>query len=56
MFKSLKKGGKVLIQMGGKGNAARIVDVLSELQTGKEWETYFNGFEFPFYFPEINEY
>ena len=56
MFKSLKHGGRVLLQMGGKGNAAEIVDVLSELQTKKKWHTYFNGFDFPFYFPGKNEY
>ena len=56
MFKSLKQGGRVLIQMGGKGNAAGIVDVLSELQTEKKWHSYFNEFNFPFYFPGTNEY
>ena len=56
MFKSLKHGGRVLLQMGGKGNAAEIVEVLSELQTKKKWHTYFSGFDFPFYFPGTNEY
>ena len=56
MFKSLKQGGRVLIQMGGKGNAAGIVDVLSELTSEKKWNSYFNGFNFPFYFPGTNEY
>ena len=56
MFKSLKKDGRVILQMGGKGNAAGIVDVLSELQTEKKWNSYFNGFNFPFYFPGTNEY
>ena len=56
VFKSLKKGGRILIQMGGKGNAAGIVEVLSELLTEKKWNSYFNRFSFPFYFPEICEY
>ena len=56
MFKSLKQGGRVLIQMGGKGNAAGIVDVLSELQTEKKWHSYFNEFNFPFCFPGTDEY
>ena len=56
MYKSLKQGGRVLIQMGGKGNAAEIVNVLSELQTEKKWHSYFNEFNFPFYFPGTNEY
>ena len=56
MFKCLKHGGRVLIQMGGKGNASGIVEVLSELQTEKKWYSYFDGFDFPFYFPGTNEY
>ena len=56
IFKSLKKGGMVFIQMGGKGNAAGIVNVLTELQTEKKWDSYFNEFNFPFYFPGTNEY
>ena len=56
MFKSLKQGGRVIIQMGGKGNAAGIVDVFSELQTEKKWHSYFNEFNFPFYFPGTKEY
>ena len=56
MFKSLKQGGRIILQMGGKGNAAGIVDVLSELQTEKKWHSYFNEFNFPFYFPGTNEY
>ena len=56
MFKSLKQGGRVLLQMGGKGNADGIVEVLSELQTEKKWSSYFNEFKFPFFFPGIKEY
>ena len=56
IFKSLKQGGRVLLQMGGKGNAAGIVEVLSKLQTDKNWDSYFYRFNFPFYFPEKNEY
>ena len=56
IFKSLKKGGMILLQMGGKGNAAEIVNVLSELQIEKRWHSYFNEFNFPFYFPGTNEY
>ena len=56
MFKSLKQGGRLLIQMGGKGNAAGIVDVFSDLKIEKKWNSYFNGFNFPFYFPGTNEY
>jgi len=56
MLKSLKQGGRILLQMGGEDNAAEIVNVLSELQTERKWHSYFNEFNFPFYFPGTNEY
>ena len=56
MFKSLKQGGRVLIQMGGKGNASEIVDVLTKLKNEKKWRSYFKKFNFHFNFPDTNEY
>ena len=46
----IKDVGRVFIQMGGKGNASKIVDVFSELQSENKWNSYFNGFNFPFFF------
>lgn len=56
MYKGLKHGGKTLLQMGGKGNAAEILKVLSEIQTESEWQSYFENFEFPFGFHGKEEY
>lgn len=53
--KSLKPDGRILIQMGGKGNAEKILDIADELINEERWNDYFNGFTFPygFYGPEI---
>ncbi len=56
LFRSLKPIGKILLQMGGKGNASHILSVLSEIQSYPEWKVYFEGFEFPYGFLGIEEY
>jgi len=56
VFKYLKPGGKLLLQMGGKGNALEILSVLEEIQSQPEWQPYFNNFEFPYGFLGIEEY
>ena len=55
LFRSLKPSGKILLQMGGKGNASHILSVLSEIQSSPEWQPYFEGFEFPYGFLGIEE-
>ncbi len=54
--KSLKPGGKILLQMGGKGNAAGIVAAIQELVGQPEWLPYFTGFDFPYGFYAPQEY
>jgi trans-aconitate methyltransferase len=54
--KSLKTGGKILLQMGGKGNAAAIVAAIEELLRRPEWAPYFAGFDFPYGFYARQEY
>jgi len=56
LYRSLKPGGKILLQMGGKGNAEGILLILSQLQTSKEWKTYFTDFDFPYGFLGTEEY
>jgi trans-aconitate methyltransferase len=50
---SLRPGGRILFQMGGRGNGAEIFDVARQMTAG-EWGRYFDGFTFPwgFYGPE----
>jgi trans-aconitate 2-methyltransferase len=54
--KSLKPGGKILLQMGGKGNAAGIVAAIEELISQPDWLPYFTGFDFPYGFYAPPEY
>jgi len=56
LYKSLKLGGKILLQMGGKGNASNILSVLEDIQSNSEWQPYFENFEFPYGFLGIDEY
>ncbi|MBZ2166611.1 class I SAM-dependent methyltransferase [Methanobacterium spitsbergense] len=48
--KSLKPDGRILIQMGGKGNAQKILDLADEIITKEKWNNYFQGFTFPYGF------
>ena len=51
---SLKRRGRLLLQMGGKGNAHEVLAILDELQLEDHWKQFFRGFAFPygFYSPE----
>ncbi|MGB9929354.1 MAG: class I SAM-dependent methyltransferase [Methanosarcina sp.] len=54
-WRSLRPGGELLAQMGGKGNASEILRVTDLMLEDKKWSPYFEGFTFPFSFygPEI---
>ncbi len=54
--RSLKTNGRVLLQFGGKGNAADILAVSHEVIAGAQWEKYFRGFIFPWHFYTPVEY
>ena len=56
MARSLKPGGKILLQMGGEGNAAGVVDAIEELVRQPEWSPYFTSFAFPYGFYGPQEY
>ncbi len=55
IWRSLRPGGRILLQMGGKGNAAAIIRSLDKMITEESWKPYFNHFEFPygFHLPEV---
>ncbi len=48
--RSLKPDGRILIQMGGKGNAQKILDLADEIIKEEKWNNYFQGFTFPYGF------
>jgi trans-aconitate 2-methyltransferase len=52
----LRKTGRALFQMGGKGNASEIIAVLNELLSRDEWGKFFVGFPFPYGFFGEEEY
>jgi trans-aconitate 2-methyltransferase len=54
--KSLKHGGKVIAQMGGKGNASGILTVLDTMIRGEKWAGYFKDFSIPYTFYDDQEY
>ena len=56
IYKSLKPGGRILLQFGGQGNAQNILLMFDELIRDNRWHSYFKDFKFPYNFPEENEY
>jgi trans-aconitate methyltransferase len=56
IYNSLIPGGKILLQMGGKGNAASILSVFEDLQSHPDWQACFSDFEFPYVFYGTEEY
>ncbi|MBK9925372.1 MAG: methyltransferase domain-containing protein [Anaerolineales bacterium] len=53
---SLKPNGKILFQMGGRGNAAQVITAMDEIRSAPEWLDYFIGFQFPYSFYGTEEY
>ncbi len=56
LYKSLRVGGKILLRMGGKGDAAGILSIMDDLKTSDKWVQYFTEFEFPFTFLGVDDY
>jgi trans-aconitate methyltransferase len=54
--RSLKKPGRLLFQMAGKGNANEVLSILDNLLETKPWKQYFKGFSFPYGFYSPEEY
>ncbi|MDQ1261973.1 MAG: Fibrillarin-like rRNA/tRNA 2-O-methyltransferase, partial [Euryarchaeota archaeon] len=53
---SLAPGGRFLMQCGGRGNAARLLELTGELINSPPWKKYFSGFSFPYHFYGPQEY
>ncbi|MBU4451060.1 MAG: class I SAM-dependent methyltransferase, partial [Actinobacteria bacterium] len=54
--KALKKNGKILLQMGGKGNTREINKTVNLIKNKSEWKEYFINFEFPYSFYGPDKY
>ena len=53
---SLRPNGRLLIQMGGKGNADQVFGVLEVLLGNRRWGQYFEGFSYTYGFFGTEEY
>jgi trans-aconitate 2-methyltransferase len=53
---SLRKKGRILFQMGGKGNARDILLILDSLLAEERWKHFFTDFQFPYGFYSPFEY
>ena len=56
IYQSLKSGGSVIVQAGGKGNASQVVEVIDDVMKRNKWEPYFENFVFPYGFYSPEEY
>jgi trans-aconitate 2-methyltransferase len=54
--KTLKRWGRFVVQMAGKGNAQDIISILNDLIAESYWKKYFVGFAFPYGFFSADEY
>jgi trans-aconitate methyltransferase len=54
--RGLCPGGRLLVQMGGKGNAAQVFEALTVLLEDPHWQKYFEGFSFTYGFFGPKEY
>lgn len=53
---ALAPGGKLLLQMGGRGNGRVVVEVLDELLASDRFTPYFEDFAFPYGFLGVEDY
>jgi trans-aconitate methyltransferase len=56
MYQALKPGGRVLVQMGGKGNAGQVIRAVEGVMKAEKWQQYFMDFIFPYGFYGPDEY
>jgi trans-aconitate 2-methyltransferase len=54
--RALRSGGRVFLEMGGRGNAAGVIAVLGTVLDDPRWSAGFTGWEFPYGFHGPEEY
>jgi trans-aconitate methyltransferase len=54
--RSLRSGGRIMLQMGGRDNAKHILEVIALLMKKPQWAPFFTNFEFPYGFYGPEEY
>jgi trans-aconitate 2-methyltransferase len=53
---ALRPGGRILLQMGGHGNAAQMLEIITSVAASPEWTTVIGKFDFPYGFHAPVEY
>lgn len=56
LYRSLKSGGKILLRMGGQGDAAGMKAAIDRVKDSPQWTEYFSDFEFPYTFAGVDDY
>lgn len=56
IHRGLCSGGKLLLQMGGLGNAVDLVEAVNIVTRSHQWREYFVDFRFPYYFYGVEDY
>ena len=54
--RALRPGGRLLLQMGGQGNAAGMIAAHDEVRARTHWRQWFENFEFPYGFLGVQDY
>lgn len=54
--RSLKPGGRCILQMGGKGNTQDVINAFNQCLNLPRWQKALVGFEFPYNFYDAREY
>ena len=52
----LKPKGRILFQMGGRGNVGEVLNVVKLVSNKENWSRYFDNFVTPYYFYDIKDY
>jgi len=55
-YSLLRPGGRLVLQFGGKNNAADIINVALKMIASKRWSSYYTEFKFPWHFHGPLEY
>ena len=56
IYRCLKKGGRILLQMGGHGNGTDFYGAIERVTNRKKWIGFFKGFTFPYGYYTVQEY
>lgn len=56
VYESLKPGGKIRFNFGGEGNCQSFISAARQVSALPQYAGYFQGFQWPWYMPGIEEY